>query len=993
MPGRQPVRVSVASRLRRALVLFAGLAISSLAHAAAGPIFPNPGYSVGAAPIALASGDFNHDGIRDIVVVNRDSEDLSVLIGLGGGAFHPEQRYAMPDIPVDVVTAELDADGADDLVVALPRLDGVGVMRSDGIGHFGPVTLVPTGDSPSALATGDFDADGRADLAVAHFFGETSVFLGDGHGAFGAPHAYPAGIYPSDIAVADLDRDGRLDILVANAGSIDISVYMGTGVGNFLALPPQPTGPSYSLFKPVQVVTHDFDEDGTPDLLIVEFNNTDEINVVETLQGRGDGTFGPGRFNTQLADGQVGVGIGDFDVDGHDDLALTFGFGAICCFHNSGDIYRGLGHGAFDHAGSFQTGITPTALLQDDFDLDGGDDLAALSYQPALVTVLLGHRTTVPGVRGPEFVVPFSAFARDIVTEDLDGDGNPDLLPVTESASDLSVFYGLGSGAFAPRASFHTAGAPAGVLVADVDGDGRRDLVVAIDAPVPGLYWHRGLGGRAFAPAVLIASMVGVLEVRALDLDHDSLPDLAAMTWDEQVEIRLLRNLGGGAFAAPVPLPLNESPRRFTVGDLDGDGFSDLVIVTASDRAVLVLRGLGDGQFSSPTPLAGTAASVQLVDMNGDGELDLVGNDDQSIVMWPATAHGAFGLPVVLGEVGFIQAMVVRDFNGDGTQDVAFSPEGEARGDLGMLLSRANGTFDPASYFLPQAPGFDFFSSTFGSADFNHDGRVDLVLAYPTGSSDLALSVLLNQAPFTNHAPQAAATASSSAECTSPAGAAVLLDGSASSDPDSTPGTADDIAAYEWFEDFALPARRLVGQGALLQTTLALGDHAITLRVTDLAGATSTAELVVRVVDTAAPEAALRLTPDRLWPANHRLVDVQAILTASDACGETHAVLFSVTSSEPDGSGDADDPVAPGDISGATIGAADFAFRLRAERFGGGMGRVYTVRYLVTDASGNSALAAATVTVPHDLGGSPDPTSQRGGRRGAPGPKTPRPRS
>jgi hypothetical protein len=179
----------------------------------------------------------------------------------------------------------------------------------------------------------------------------------------------------------------------------------------------------------------------------------------------------------------------------------------------------------------------------------------------------------------------------------------------------------------------------------------------------------------------------------------------------------------------------------------------------------------------------------------------------------------------------------------------------------------------------------------------------------------------------------------------------------------------------------------------VLQTTLALGDHAITLRVTDQAGATSTAEVVVRVVDTTAPEAALRLTPDRLWPANHRLVDVQAILTASDACGETHAVLFSVTSSEPDGSGDADDPVAPGDISGATIGAADFAFRLRAERFGGGMGRVYTVRYLVTDASGNSALAAATVTVPHDLGGSPDPTSQRGGRRGAPGPKTPRPRS
>jgi hypothetical protein len=87
-------------------------------------------------------------------------------------------------------------------------------------------------------------------------------------------------------------------------------------------------------------------------------------------------------------------------------------------------------------------------------------------------------------------------------------------------------------------------------------------------------------------------------------------------------------------------------------------------------------------------------------------------------------------------------------------------------------------------------------------------------------------------------------------ECTGPEGATVVLDGSGSSDPDSTPGTADDIALYEWLEDLGTEEERLLGTGPVLMPTLPLGEHSITLRITDQGGLTSTDHLQVRIQDT-----------------------------------------------------------------------------------------------------------------------------------------------
>jgi hypothetical protein len=102
-------------------------------------------------------------------------------------------------------------------------------------------------------------------------------------------------------------------------------------------------------------------------------------------------------------------------------------------------------------------------------------------------------------------------------------------------------------------------------------------------------------------------------------------------------------------------------------------------------------------------------------------------------------------------------------------------------------------------------------------------------------------------------APAASATGGGTIECTSSEAGEVMLDGTGSTDPDSTPGTVDHITSYEWYEDLGAPGRHLLGTGAMLSVTLPRGSHALTLKVTDRAGQSSTASIVVNVVDTTPP--------------------------------------------------------------------------------------------------------------------------------------------
>jgi hypothetical protein len=221
--------------------------------------------------------------------------------------------------------------------------------------------------------------------------------------------------------------------------------------------------------------------------------------------------------------------------------------------------------------------------------------------------------------------------------------------------------------------------------------------------------------------------------------------------------------------------------------------------------------------------------------------------------------------------------------------------------------------------------------------------------------------------------PTAVAHSAESVECDRPTGGTVVLDGSGSTDPESTPGTHDEIVSFEWFTGYGLPSEALLGTGEMLETVLPLGSSTVVLRVTDSDGISSTAETRVSVVDTTPPQIAFTPSPTTLWPPNHRMVDVAARVTATDTCSTPSVVLNSITSSEPDDAAGLSDGNTTGDIQGASPGTADFDFQLRAERDGGREGRVYQLSYSAVDGSGNRSTASSLVLVPHDQGGHTEP--------------------
>jgi hypothetical protein len=135
----------------------------------------------------------------------------------------------------------------------------------------------------------------------------------------------------------------------------------------------------------------------------------------------------------------------------------------------------------------------------------------------------------------------------------------------------------------------------------------------------------------------------------------------------------------------------------------------------------------------------------------------------------------------------------------------------------------------------------------------------------------------------------------------------------------------------------------------------------LTLSATDDSGNTGNDTVTIEAVDTTPPEINVTVDPDMMWPPNHKYVDVETTVTVHDVVDPSPTVtLVSVTSNEPEnGKGD-------GNTTNDIEIVNDTTFRLRAERSGRGDGRIYTITYRATDASGNSAEASVTITVPHN---------------------------
>lgn len=205
--------------------------------------------------------------------------------------------------------------------------------------------------------------------------------------------------------------------------------------------------------------------------------------------------------------------------------------------------------------------------------------------------------------------------------------------------------------------------------------------------------------------------------------------------------------------------------------------------------------------------------------------------------------------------------------------------------------------------------------------------------------------------PCPNSPPTADAGEDRTLECTGDGAAETTLDGSGSTDPDGDPLTCQWSSATC---DIADPA------ACVTDASCPLGDNTATLVVNDGQLDSAPDDVAITVEDTTPPEiTAVAVTPDMLWPPNHKMIPVEVQIEAVDRCDTAPPIcqVVSVDSNEPAGPNGPD-----AEITGPT------SLLLRAERLGTGDGRVYTINVECSDAAGNTATSSAAVRVPHDQG-------------------------
>jgi photosystem II stability/assembly factor-like uncharacterized protein len=384
------------------------------------------------------------------------------------------------------------------------------------------------------------------------------------------------------------------------------------------------TVPNGSTFLPITVTTPGGLSATSLQPFVVTLSNADALSS-SSFADRQD--FGSADVFTN------GVVAADFDGDGKTDVAVTNG--------NSDNIRPFLNSSvpasiSLSPQSPVEAGIAPQAPVVVDWDGDGKLDIVATSPASSQISIY----RNISAVGGISFDLRFnlgSSSPRIAAVGDIDGDGKPDLVVTNINESTVTVFRntsspGAVSGVY--DSDYNTQTTPYGVQLADMDRDGKLDIIVANfnSNTVSVLRNNTPVGGFiSFENQVVTGTNAGPWMLAIADYDQDGLLDIA-VTCTNSNTVSFLRNVTSGstmAFSFTLSAPAGFAVSGITADDLDGDGYADVVVSNVNANTITVLRNdsfAGSLSFSGNSFPTGAQPhyTLAIADIDGDGKKDIL---------------------------------------------------------------------------------------------------------------------------------------------------------------------------------------------------------------------------------------------------------------------------------------------------------------------------------------------------------------------------------
>ncbi len=334
----------------------------------------------------------------------------------------------------------------------------------------------------------------------------------------------------------------------------------------------------------------------------------------------------------------------------------------------------------------------------------------------------------INGLFGPAKVYPTGPYPLDVAVADVDGDDRLDVLTANRDGMSISVFLGRGDGGLEPREPVVLERGATSLAVADVNGDGIRDIVVSVCNPGCDdnavLIFH-GRGDGRFVPADAIPVGGVPYNVSLADLDGDGRLDIAASDYPGE-RLIVLRSGWNEVGFSEISLPTGAKPIALVLADLDDDGDVDLVSSDHGGGGSSVYLSHGNGEFSERIAVetGKLPYAIALAPLDADAIPELIvahSTDPGRITVLQGRGDGTFVHRQAIAVAGSPIYVDTADFNGDGARDIVITRLKAQY--AGVFLNEGDGFFDVREIRVP-AEGRIY---SLAVEDLNGDHLPDLI--------------------------------------------------------------------------------------------------------------------------------------------------------------------------------------------------------------------------------------------------------------------------